>query len=148
MVVNTCKDSDFCSVCDVVRPFGVILVNRIEKLIMASDCRTYKLYKRFWRTHVRVLFWGHWYPCFGFLVISPPGFKARLGSTLLTCFAEVNVMYIPKDPPLVLHLLTSWKLAAQPVTSPHASAEVGLGLDPLNCRTRTLALPLPPFCTV
>ena len=44
-------------------------------------------------------------------------------------FAEVNVMYIPRDPPLVLYLLTSWQLPLQPVTSPHASAEVGLGLD-------------------
>ena len=34
----------------------------------------------FWRTHV--LFWGHWYPCFGFLVTSPLGFKARVGSAL------------------------------------------------------------------
>ena len=32
-------------------------------------------------------FWGHWYPCFGFLVTSPLGFKARVGST--------NVMYSP-----------------------------------------------------
>ena len=31
-------------------------------------------------THV--LFWGHWYPCFGFLVTSPLGFKARVGSAL------------------------------------------------------------------
>ena len=27
-------------------------------------------------------------------------------------------MYIPQDPPLVLYMLTSWQLAAQPVTSP------------------------------
>ena len=39
-------------------------------------------------------------------------------------FSEVNVMYIPQDPPLVLHMLTSWWPAVQPVTSPHASAEV------------------------
>ena len=24
--------------------------------------------------------WGHWYPCFGFLVTSPLGFKAKVGS--------------------------------------------------------------------
>ena len=23
-------------------------------------------------------FWGHWYPCFGFLVMSSLGFKARV----------------------------------------------------------------------
>ena len=28
-------------------------------------------------------FGGHWYPCFEFLVMSRPGFKARLGSDLL-----------------------------------------------------------------
>ena len=61
--------------------------------------------KVFWRTHV--LFWGHWYPCFGFLVTSPLGFKARVGSALFAIFAEANVMYIPQDSPLVLHLPTS-----------------------------------------
>ena len=35
-------------------------------------------------------------------------------------------MYIPWDPPLVLHMLTSWLWASKPVTSPHASADVGL----------------------
>ena len=65
----------------------------------------------FWRTHV--LFWGHWYPCFGFLVKSSLGFKARVGSVLFAIFAEANVMYIPQDSPLVLHLPTSW----QPVRS-------------------------------
>ena len=38
-------------------------------------------------------------------------------------------MYNPRDPPLVLHMLTSWQLEAEPVTSLHASAEVGLGSD-------------------
>ena len=33
-------------------------------------------------------FWGHWYPCFGFLVI------ARVGSALFA-FCKANVMYIP-----------------------------------------------------
>ena len=65
--------------------------------------------KSFWRTHV--LFWGHWYRCFGFLVTSPLGFKERVGSALLTIFAEANVMYIPWDSPLVLHLPTSWRPA-------------------------------------
>ena len=36
----------------------------------------------FCRTHSHVLFWGHWYPCFGFLVTSPLGFKARVDSAL------------------------------------------------------------------
>ena len=29
----------------------------------------------------------------------------------MSFFVEVNVMYIPQDPPLVLHLLTSWQPA-------------------------------------
>ena len=56
-------------------------------------------------------FGGHWYPCFGFLVTSPLGFKARVGSALYAIFAEANVMYIPQDSPLVLHLPTSWRPA-------------------------------------
>ena len=56
-------------------------------------------------------FWGHWYPCFGFLVMSPLGFKARVGSALFAIFVEANVMYIPQDSPLVLHLPTSWQPA-------------------------------------
>ena len=35
-----------------------------------------------------MVFWSHWYPCFGFLVTSPPGFKARVGSALFTGFVE------------------------------------------------------------
>ena len=31
-------------------------------------------------------FWGDWYPCFGFLVTSPLGFKARVGSALFALF--------------------------------------------------------------
>ena len=42
---------------------------------------------------------------------SPLGFKARVGSALFAIFAEANVMYIPQDSPLVLHLPTSWRLA-------------------------------------
>ena len=58
------------------------------------------------------------YPCFEFQVMSPLGFKARVGSALFT-FVEVNVKYIPRDPPLVLHMLTSWQPSLQPVTFPH-----------------------------
>ena len=47
----------------------------------------------FWRSHTRVPFWGHWYPCFGFLVTYPLGFKARVRSALFTfiCRGECNV---------------------------------------------------------
>ena len=41
-------------------------------------------------------------------------------------FAEANVMYIPWDPPLVLHMPTSWGPALLPVLHPHNVAEVRL----------------------
>ena len=59
-------------------------------------------------THV--LGGGHWYPCFGFLVTSPLGFKPEWVLPY-SLFAQANVMYIPQDPPLVLHLLASWQPA-------------------------------------
>ena len=37
-----------------------------------------------------VHFWGHWYPCFGFLVTSPLGFKARVGSALFELYGGVR----------------------------------------------------------
>ena len=53
------------------------------------------------------------------------GFQSQSGFCLTGFYAEANVMYIPWDPPLVLHLPKSW----QPITAPHACAEVGPGLD-------------------
>ena len=50
------------------------------------------LFKMFYRTHSHVLFWGHWYPCFGFRLTYSLGYKARLGSALFA-FVEANVMY-------------------------------------------------------
>ena len=41
-------------------------------------------------------------------------------------FVEANVMYIPQDPPMVLHMPTSWQPASPPVLSPHTVAEVRL----------------------
>ena len=75
------------------------------------------------------------------------GFQSQSGLCLIHFFVEANVMYIPCDPPLVLHMLTSWQLAAQPVTSTHASAEVGLGsnLNGQSPRQTTNALPLCPY---
>ena len=53
---------------------------------------------------------GHWYPCFEFLVMSPIGFKARVGSALFAfCGGKGN--YIPQDLLLVLHVPTSWQPA-------------------------------------
>ena len=99
-------------------------------------------FKSFWWTHV--LFGGHWYPCFGFLVTSPLGFKARVGSALFAIFVEANVMYIPQDSPLVLHLLASW----QPVCSqslPHMHVQrwnLGSDSNVQPHEQKTNALPL------
>ena len=35
--------------------------------------------------------WGHWYPCIGFLVMSPLGFKARVGSLICTSWRHHSV---------------------------------------------------------
>ena len=44
-------------------------------------------------------------------------------------FAEVNVMYIPQDPPQVLYFADLLVASVQPVTSSYACAEVGLSSD-------------------
>ena len=124
-------------------PFLVVWTLQSKLPNCRSDMVFFFFKKSFWWTHV--LFWGHWYPCFGFLVMSPLGFKARVGSALFAIFAEADVMYIPQDSPLVLHLPTFWAAGAQPVTSPHACAEVGLGSDSnvQSHKQKTNALP---FC--
>ena len=45
-------------------------------------------FKIFWGT--QFLLWGHWYPCFGLLVTSALGFKARVDHPLLACFVDVH----------------------------------------------------------
>ena len=73
-------------------------------------------------------FWGHWYPCFGFLVTSPLGFNVRVGSASFTfCGGKCNI-HSPRSTSgaTLADLLVA---SVQPVTSPHACAEVGLGSD-------------------
>ena len=69
---------------------------------------------------------GHWYPCFGLLVMSPLGFKARVGSTLFA-LAEAYVIYVPWDSPLVRHLLPVYTAskATSRLLHMRVSAEVG-----------------------
>ena len=62
--------------------------------------------KFFWVGHIHTSYFGatgRLYPCFGFLVTSSLGFKSQSGFCLI-CIAEANVIYIPWDPPLVLHI--------------------------------------------
>ena len=53
-----------------------------------------------------VLFWGHCYPCFGFLVMCLLGLNARLGSALLT-FVEIHLVYGHHTLPY-MHQQRSW----------------------------------------
>ena len=87
--------------CSGITPIlSVIKGNNFRQSV--NDLRFFFFLKFLADTHVH--FWGHWYPCFGFLVTSPLGFKAKVGTIYIV---EVNVMYVPQDPPLVLHLPTS-----------------------------------------
>ena len=68
---------------------------------------------------------GHWYPCFGFLVMSLLGFTARVGSALFTfCRGKCNVHYLRSTSSATLADLLA--VGAQPVLSPHTVAEVRL----------------------
>ena len=89
---------------------------------------TFSFFRKFffWQTHSHVLFW--WL----LLFVSKPEWV--LPYWLLQ--RHINPMYIPWDPPLVLHLLTSWQPALQPVTSPLPSAEVGVGSESNGAITR------------
>ena len=48
------------------------------KPIRQKICRWFFIFINFWWTLVH--FWVQWHPCFGFLVISPLNFKARVSS--------------------------------------------------------------------
>ena len=68
--------------------------------------------------------WGHWYPCFGLLVMSAPSSKARVDP--LHTFSPVW----SSDLPLLWHLLTEVSMATEPflptylLTCPQALVEV------------------------
>ena len=66
--------------------------------------------------------WAHWYPCFGLLVTSPLGFKARVG-----------MLHVPRDLHLVPQLLTSWWSEWQLSHSlPHTCKQALVGLKTGN----------------
>ena len=82
------------------------------------------LFKHFWRTWV--LLWAYWYPCFGLLVMSPLGFKARVGSALLalgrgvcvTCSLRFTSGATPAD-------LLAASMAAKRVSSTYLWTGIG-----------------------
>ena len=124
MTTNTFKGMNFLLSQMRSGPHGLIFIISIREFNVSWRLK-WVTWKPLWRYKVRVsmhrkppwqvndvfgghmsFFGGHWYPCFGFLVTSPLGFKAEVGC--LIRIAEANLMYVPQDPPLVLHLLTSW----------------------------------------
>ena len=107
-------------------------------------------YKRKWRPHssahpqfdnyfLKIFgghLWGHWQLCFEFWVISPLGFKSRVGS-LISHLAEAYMLHIRWDSPLVQHLLTSWQPVWQPSPSLPKYLRAGIGgawNQSLSCR--------------
>ena len=74
-------------------------------------------------------FWGHWYPCFGFLVTSLLGFKARVSSALFAffCVGKCNEDSLRSTSGATHANLLEASSAAGHFTN--ASAEVGLGSD-------------------
>ena len=48
--------------------------------LIKALCQVYKLFFKVFGGHVS--FFGHWCACYGFLVTSPLGFKARVDSAL------------------------------------------------------------------
>ena len=69
----------------------------------------------FFLEDAHVLFWGHWYPCFGLLVMSPLGFKARVGSSLFVFYRGKCNVYCLRSTSGATHIDL---LAACIVTSP------------------------------
>ena len=53
--------------------------------------------------------WGHWYPCFGLLVISPLGFKARVGNLIRAWWRRMHYTF----PEIHLWCDTCWPLGSQ-----------------------------------
>ena len=85
---------------------------------------------------IHVLFGGHWYRLFLIFGNVSSGVQSQSGFCLIHFFGEVNTMYIPWDPPLVLHISTSWWLAstASPVPTYCCRGEVA------RIRTRALRI--------
>ena len=95
---------------------------------------TYIFFKKNFGGHKSFLL-GHWYPCFGLLLTSPPGFKARVSSLIHTWLRSMWYMF-PEIHPWcdtfsdVYGHHSSWSL------SPHVCFSIGRLLD-LNRRPPT-----------
>ena len=68
--------------------------------------------------------WGHWYPCFGFPVKSPLGFKARGGSLIYTWQRHMNYIL----PEIHLWCNTCQPLGSQQAAKPFSSMYLWAGI--------------------
>ena len=86
-------------------------------------------------------FWGTLVPLFWISGDVSSGLQSQSAFSLIHFFAEVKVMYIPQDPPLVLHVLTSWQPACSR-SLPHMHvmrwdlAQIRTGNHPHRSQTR------------
>ena len=72
----------------------------------------------FCRTHSHVLFWDHWYPYFGFLVMYLLDFKARMGFALFVLWRQMYCTF-PEIHLWCYTLPTSWWTALQGINQVH-----------------------------
>ena len=95
----------------------------------------WSFFKNFCWTHVHL--WGHWYPCFELLMMSPLGFKAKVGSALFALGRGICVTCSLRFPSGATPLLVyNASIAASCLPHMHVSVEVGC--QDLNCQ--------PPAC--
>ena len=86
----------FISKIHVPRDSSLVLHLMTCRIFLSWHTNTHNFLKKsFWQTHV--LFGGHWYPCFGFLVMYPLGFKTRVGSALFAFLRRRMYIYIYQD---------------------------------------------------
>ena len=76
-------------------------------IIKSVVCLFFFFKKKICWTHVH--FWGHWYPCFELLVMSPLGFKARVGSLIQAWWRRTSYTF----PEIYLWCDTCWPLGGQ-----------------------------------
>ena len=107
---------------------GPVAVSRLTPVYTYRNTRPlliYFFFKNLCWTHVH--FWGHWYPCFRLLVMSPLGFKARVGSALFELCRGVHdicsLRFTSGATPLPVYIAS---IAASRFPHMHVSAEVGM----------------------
>ena len=89
-------------------------MNTFSVFDMAKSCIIFRVqvfcccFFKFFGGHTCPFFGGSLVPLFWISGDVSSGVQSQSGLLPYSLFAEANVMYIPQDPPLVLHLPTSW----------------------------------------